>query len=116
MRIHQRNFDSMARVQSQAMKSSQKITQKQMEITNVVMKELADRFKKVLENPSLPREVHLADNAEALSKSVESAIIGLKEIGEIINQSHQQTLDIINQRFKELVEDVNKQTKQSSTS
>ncbi len=104
MEAHRRNLETLSAANRVALEGAQAVAQRNLEIMQETISELTDGMRAFLpgENP----QTQAARQAELLKMSYERAVANMQEIGNLIQQSSGEALNLLNQRFAEAVDEV----------
>jgi phasin family protein len=104
MAAHRRNLETLSAANRVALEGAQAVARRNMEIMQQTMSELTDGMRSFLpgENP----QARAARQAEMLKSSYERAVANMHEIGDLIQQSNGEALNLLNKRFAEAVDEV----------
>jgi phasin family protein len=104
MAAHRRNLETLSAANRVALEGAQAVARRNMEIMQQTMSELTDGMRAFLpgENP----QARATRQAELLKTSYERAVANMQEIGDLIQQSSGEALNLLNKRFAEAVDEV----------
>lgn len=101
---HQKNLDAMTRSWQAMAGGASEIAQKQKEIFEAAMKDMAEMAQSYKPGGN-PQEV-MAKQAEFAKKAMEAAIANTKDIAELVQKSSTEAFKIVQERMKESYEEI----------
>ena len=104
MEHHQKNFDAMTRSWQAMAGVAGEIAQKQKEIFEAAMKDMAEMAQSYKPGGN-PQDV-MAKQAEFAKKAMEAAIANTKDIAELVQKSSTEAFKIVQDRMKESYEEI----------
>lgn len=99
-----RNMEAMTAANRIALEGAQTVARRHMEITQQAMAEMSDAIK-AMASPE-PPQAKAARQAELLKHGYERAVANLRELGDLIQRSNKEAMDLLNQRFTEALSEV----------
>jgi phasin family protein len=101
---NRKNLETLTAANRVALEGAQAVARRHMEIVQSSMAELTDAMKEVAaaEAP----QAKAAKQAELLKQAYQRAVTHMKELSDLIQQSNQEALTLINQRFAEAMDEV----------
>ncbi len=104
MSAHRRNLETLSAANRVAMEGAQAVAKRHMEILKQTMSELSESVT-MMTSPAAPQD-QAARQAELLKRSYEHAVSNMKEIGDLIQKSNGEALELLNHRFTEALGEV----------
>ena len=104
MAAHRRNLETLSAANRVALEGAQAVARRNMEIMQQTMTALTEGLRSFSagENP----QTRAARQAELLKSSYERAVANMQEIGDLIQQSNGEALNLLNKRFAEAMDEV----------
>ena len=104
MSAHRRNLETLSAANRVALEGAQAVARRNMEIMQQTMTELTEGMRSFTagENP----QARATRQADLLKASYERAVANMQEIGDLIQQSSGEALNLLNRRFAEAVDEV----------
>jgi phasin family protein len=101
---YRKNLEAMTTASQVAVEGAQSIVMRQSEI----MRESMEEYAKLLSQYASPASAEEAasKHAEAAKRTFESTLTNMREIGEMITKTNQESLEILNKRVSELLDEV----------
>jgi phasin family protein len=99
-----RNIETLTAANRVALEGAQAVARRHMEIVQQSMSELTDAVR-TLASVEAP-QAKAAKQAELLKQAYERAVGNMKEIGDLIQHSHEEALRLLNARFVEAMDEV----------
>ncbi len=99
-----RNIETLTAANRVALEGAQAVARRHMEIVQQSMTELSDAVK-TMASVEAP-QAKAAKQAELLKLAYERAVANMKEIGDLIQHSHEEALKLLNARFVEAMDEV----------
>ncbi|MDE2516912.1 MAG: phasin family protein [Rhodospirillales bacterium] len=99
-----RNMEAMTAANRIALEGAQTVARRHMEIMQQAMAEMSDAIK-ALASPE-PPQTKAARQAELLKQGYEHAVANLRELGDLIQRSNKEAMDLLNHRFTEAMNEV----------
>src|SRR3954454_19672790 len=99
-----RNIETLTAANRVALEGAQAVARRHMEIVQQSMTELAEAVRSMssVEAP----QAKAAKQAELLKQAYERAVGNMKEIGDLMQQSHAEAMKLLNNRFAEAMDEV----------
>jgi len=104
MEHHQKNLEAMTRSWQAVAGGASEVAQKQKEIFEAAMKDMADMAQSYKPGGN-PQEV-MAKQSEFAKKAMEAAIANTKDIAELVQKSSTEAFKIVQDRMKESYEEI----------
>ena len=104
MEHHQKNLEAMTRSWQAVAGGASEIAQKQKEIFEAAMKDMAE-MAQAYKPGGKPQEV-MAKQSEFAKKAMEAAIANTKDIAELVQKSSTEAFKIVQDRMKESYEEI----------
>ena len=102
---YRRNMDALSAANRIALDGAQTVAKRHMEIMQQSMAELSETMRS-LAAPGEPPQAKAAKQGELLKQAYERAVANIRELGELIQRSNGEALDLLNKRFAEAVDEV----------
>jgi phasin family protein len=104
MAAHKRNLDVLSAANRMALEGAQAVARRHMEIMQQTMTELTEHVRELTlaENP----QAKAARQAELIKKSYERAVANIRDVSDLIQKSNGEALQLLNERFKEAMDEV----------
>ena len=99
-----KNLETLTAANRIALEGAQAVARRHMEIVQSSMAELTDAMK-ALASADAP-QAKAAKQAELLKQAYQHAVVHMKELSDLIQQSNAEALALINQRFVEAMDEV----------
>lgn len=112
MEHHQKNLDAMTRSWQAVAGGASEVAQKQKEIFEAAMKDMAEMAQSYKPGGS-PQEV-MAKQTEFAKKAMEAAIANTKDIAELVQKSSTEAFKIVQDRMKESYEEIRSSVEKKS--
>jgi phasin family protein len=99
-----RNMETLTAANRVALEGAQAVARRHMEIVQQSMAELTEAMRSMssVEAP----QAKAAKQAELLKQAYERAVANMKEIGDLMQQSHAEAMKLLNTRFAEAMDEV----------
>ena len=104
MAAHRRNMDVLSQANRLALEGAQAVARRHMEIMQQTMAELTEHVRELAGTDSPQQKA--ARQAELVKKSYERAVTNIKELSDLIQKSNQEALALLDQRFKEAMDEI----------
>lgn len=104
MSAHRRNMDALSQANRLALEGAQAVARRHMEIMQQTMSELTEHVRE-LAGSETP-QAKAARAAELLKRSYEHAVSNIRELSDLIQKSNGEALSLLDQRFKEAMDEV----------
>ena len=104
MAAHRRNLETLSAANRVALEGAQAVARRNMEIMQQTMSELTEGMRQF--SPTEPPQVRAVRQADMLKGAYERAVANMQEIGDLIQRSNGEALDLLNKRFVEAVDEV----------
>ena len=104
MAAHRRNLETLSAANRVALEGAQAVARRNMEIMQQTMSELTEGLRSFSSGESA--QSRATRQAELLKSSYERAVANMQEIGDLIQQSNGEALNLLNKRFSEAVDEV----------
>lgn len=107
-----RNLEALSAANRIALEGAQAVARRHMEIVQSAMTEMTDAMRGMTatETP----QAHAQRQAEMLKAGYERAVTNMREIGDLIQKSNGEALELLNRRFAEAMEEVKQLTAKGS--
>lgn len=107
-----RNLEALSAANRIALEGAQAVARRHMEIVQTAMTEMTDAMRGMsgTESP----QAHAQRQAELLKAGYERAVTNMREIGDLIQKSNGEALELLNRRFAEAMEEVKQLTAKGS--
>ena len=112
MEHHQKNLEAMARSWQAVAGGAGEVAQKQKEIFEAAMKDMAEMAQSYKPGGN-PQEV-MAKQSEFAKKAMEAAIANTKDIAELVQKSSTEAFKIVQDRMKESYEEIRSSVEKKS--
>ncbi len=99
-----KNLETLSAANRVALEGAQAVARRHMEIVQSSMTEMAEAMKE-LASADAPQE-KAAKQAELLKQAYQHAVVHMKELSDLIQQSNAEALELINKRFAEAMDEV----------
>ena len=99
---HRKNLEALEKAARSASTGASDIFSKQREVLQSTLREITQ-----MAEPGNPQEM-VGKQAEFARKSFETAVKNASEIGEVMRKSSSETIDILRERIREAMEDMQK--------
>jgi phasin family protein len=99
-----RNLETLSAANRVALEGAQAVARRHMEIVQSSMTELTEAMQ-ALASTAAP-QAKAAKQAELLKAAYQRAVVHMKELSDLIQQSNAEALSLINQRFIEAMDEV----------
>ncbi len=99
-----RNLEALSAANRIALEGAQAVARRHMEIVQSAMTEMTEAMRGLTGTES-PQE-RAQRQAELLKSGYERAVANIREIGDLIQKSNAEALDLLNRRFAEAMEEV----------
>ncbi len=96
---HRRNLEALSEANRLALEGAQTVARRHMEIMQATMSGLTQTLREIATTDT-PNE-RAAKNAALLKQAYENAVSNTRELGDLIQKSHTEAMDRLNQRFSE---------------
>ena len=104
MSAHRRNLETLSAANRVALEGAQAVARRNMEIMQQTMTELTESMRSFTAGES--PQARATRQADLLKASYERAVANMQEIGDLIQQSSGEALNLLNKRFTEAVDEV----------
>lgn len=99
-----RNMETLTAANRVALEGAQAVARRHMEIVQQNMSELTEAVRAL--SASEAPQAKAAKQAELLKQGYERAVANIKEIGDLIQQSNNEALTLLNHRFTEAMDEI----------
>lgn len=101
---HRRNMETLSNANRVALEGAQTVAKRHMEIVQQTMQEMTETIRTLssAENP----QQRAAQQAELIKTAYERAVSHMRELAELIQRSNGEALEMLNQRFREAMDEV----------
>jgi phasin family protein len=96
---HRRNLEALSEANRLALEGAQTVARRHMEIMQATMSGLTQTLREIAATDT-PNE-RAAKHAELLKQAYENAVSNTRELGDLIQKSHTEAMEKLNQRFSE---------------
>ena len=100
-----RNMETLSAVNHIALEGAQAVAKRHMEIMQQTMSELSETMRSLAALTDTP-QVKAAKQTELLKKAYERAIANTREVGDLIQRSNTEAMELLNHRFTEALDEV----------
>ncbi len=104
LHAHQRNIEALTGANRIALEGAQAYTKRHMEIVQQGLAELAQSLQALAE-PGSP-QARAARQIEMLKTASERTVASMKELGDLIQRSNSEAIQLLNQRFAEAMDEI----------
>ena len=104
MSAHRRNLETLSAANRVALEGAQAVARRNMEIMQQTMSELTENMRQF--NTGEPPQDRAVRQADMLKGAYERAVGNMQEIGDLIQRSNGEALELLNKRFVEAVDEV----------
>ena len=104
MGAHRRNMEALSTANRVALEGAQAVARRHMEIMQQSMADLTETIRTIAKTEGAKAKA--AKQAEMLKAAYERAVTNMKELGELIQRSNSEAMDVINKRFAEAMDEV----------
>jgi len=104
VRAHQRNMEALSGANRVALEGAQAYAKRHMEIIQQSLAELTQSLQ-VLAEPGTP-QTKAARQVELVKQAYERTVANMKELGDLIQRSNNEAIQLLNQRFAEAMDDI----------
>ena len=104
MSAHRRNLETLSAANRVALEGAQAVARRNMEIMQQTMSELTDGMRQF--TATEPPQARAIRQADMLKSAYERAVANMHEIGDLIQRSNGEALELLNKRFAEAVDEV----------
>lgn len=104
LRQHQRNMEALAAANRVALEGAQAYAKRHMEIVQQSLAELTQSLQ-ALAQPGSP-QTKVAKQVELIKHAYEHTVSNMKELGDLIQRSNNEAIQLLNQRFAEAMDDI----------
>jgi phasin family protein len=104
LRAHQRNMEALSGANRVALEGAQAYAKRHMEIIQQGLAELTQSLQALAE-PGSP-QAKAARQVELIKQAYERTVANMKELGDLIQRSNNEAIQLLNQRFAEAMDDV----------
>lgn len=101
---HRRNMETLSNANRVALEGAQTVAKRHMEIVQQTMQEMGDTIRELTSSES--PQARAARQADLIKQAYERAVNHMKELADLIQQSNGEALGMLNQRFKEAMDEV----------
>src|SRR3712207_7727556 len=97
-----RNFEALSAANKVALEGAQAVARRHMEIMQQSMSEMTEAMRSLTaaESP----QARAVKQADLLKQAYERSVANMKEIGDLIQHSHEEAMALLNQRFTEAMD------------
>jgi phasin family protein len=99
-----RNMETLTAANRVALEGAQAVARRHMEIMQQSMTEMAEAMRSMATNET--PQAKAARQAELIKQAYERAVSNMKEIGDLIQRSHGEAVELLNKRFTEAMDEV----------
>ena len=99
-----RNMETLTAANRVALEGAQAVARRHMEIMQQSMTEMAEAMRSMATNET--PQAKAARQAELIKQAYERAVANMKEIGDLIQRSHGEAVELLNKRFAEAMDEV----------
>jgi phasin family protein len=99
-----RNIEALIAANKVALEGAQAVARRNLEIMQQTMVELAESTQ-AMASPEAP-QAKAAKQAEMVKKTYEQAVTNMKELGEMIQHTNAEAVEVLNKRFAEAMDEV----------
>src|SRR5215213_4309313 len=101
-----RNIEALTAANRVALEGAQAVARRHMEIMQQSMSEMTEAMRSLTtaESP----QARAAKQADLLKQAYERSVSNMKEIGDLIQSSHEEAMTLLNKRFTEAMDEVKK--------
>lgn len=103
---HRKNLEALEKAAKSASTGATDVFSKQREILQSTLSEITEMAEQ-MRSPGSPQDM-MGRQAEFARKSFETAVKNASEIGEVMRKSSTETIDILRERIREAMEDMQK--------
>lgn len=104
MSAHRRNLETLSAANRVALEGAQAVARRNMEIMQQTMSELTEGMRQF--SSAEPPQARAVRQADMLKGTYERAVTNMQEIGDLIQKSNGEALELLNKRFVESVDEV----------
>ncbi len=104
MSAHRRNLETLSAANRVALEGAQAVARRNMEIMQQTMSELTEGMRQF--SSGEPPQARAVRQADMLKGAYERAVANMQEIGDLIQRSNGEALELLNKRFVEAVDEV----------
>ncbi|HTU56135.1 MAG TPA: phasin family protein [Acetobacteraceae bacterium] len=104
LRAHQRNMEALAAANRVALEGAQAYAKRHMEIVQQSLSELTQSLQ-TLAQPGSP-QAKAAAQVELIKHAYEHTVSNMKELGDLIQRSNNEAIQLLNHRFAEAMDDI----------
>jgi phasin family protein len=104
MAAHRRNMEALSAANRMALEGAQAVARRHMEIMQSTMSELSEHVREIASTDTPQNKA--AKQAELVKKSYERAVSNIRELSDLIQRSNGEALGLLNERFKEAMDEV----------
>jgi phasin family protein len=104
MAAHRRNMDVLSQANRLALEGAQAVARRHMEIMQQTMSELTEHVRELASTDTPQHKA--ARQAELVKQSYEHAVANIRELSDLIQRSNGEALALLNDRFKEAMDEV----------
>jgi phasin family protein len=104
MAAHRRNMDVLSQANRLALEGAQAVARRHMEIMQQTMQELTDHVRELASSDTPQHKA--ARQAELVKQSYESAVSNIRELSDLIQRSNGEAVSLLNDRFKEAMDEI----------
>ena len=105
---HRKNLEALEKAAKSASTGASDVFSKQRDVLQSTFREITDMAEQ-MRTPGNPQDM-VGKQAEFARKSFETAVKNASEIGEVMRKSSTETIDILRERIREAMEDMQKST------
>jgi phasin family protein len=102
---HKRNIETLSAANRIALEGAQAVAKRHMEIMQQTMSELSETLRSFAAPTDAP-QAKAAKQTELLKKAYERAVSNSRELGDLIQRSNTEALELLNHRFTEALDEV----------
>ena len=106
---HRKNLEALEKAAKSTTTGASDVFSKQREVLQSTLREITDMAQQ-MRTPGNPQDL-MGKQTEFARKSFETAVKNASEIGEVVRKSSTETIDILRERIREAMEDLQKDRK-----
>jgi len=104
MAAHRRNMDVLSQANRLALEGAQAVARRHMEIMQQTMHELTEHVRELASSDTPQHKA--ARQAELVKQSYEHAVSNIRELSDLIQRSNGEAVALLNDRFKEAMDEI----------
>jgi phasin family protein len=104
MAAHRRNMDVLSQANRLALEGAQAVARRHMEIMQQTMTELTEHVRELATSDTPQHKA--ARQAELVKQSYERAVSNIRELSDLIQRSNGEAITLLNDRFKEAMDEI----------